>query len=86
MPNLIADQLRPAVFECLKKDRPYGENPLSFDILFGDVARLAKARDLHLDNNIKAWQDNHHGGVELHPSLRLPVSDLVWDLVDKKPI
>lgn len=80
--NLIQDQLRSIVVECLRKSRPYSssEQPFSVNRLFDEVAAIARTRQLKYNNSLPAWQDNA-GRAELHANLRGPVWDIVWDLI-----
>lgn len=80
--NLIKDQLRSIIVECLRKERPYrrSEPPFSVNQLFAEVAAIARTRQLNYTESLPAWNDNA-GRAELHANLRGPVWDIVWDLV-----
>jgi hypothetical protein len=80
--NLIQDQLRAIIVECLRKDRPYRHGQSSFSVsqLLGEVAAIAKDRQLKYTESLPAWKDNA-GRAELHANLRGPVWDIVWDLI-----
>jgi len=80
--NLIQDQLRPIIIECLRTDRPYrpSEPPFSVNQLFEEIAAFARSRQLRYTESLRAWHDNA-GRAELHANLRGPVWDIVWDLI-----
>lgn len=80
--DLIQNQLRSIVIECLQKERPYDpkSDPFRVEHLLREVAEIAKARALKVTSTVNAWHDS--GGLpELHANVRAPVWDIVWDLV-----
>ena len=79
---MILENLRPLVLECLKKDRPYNpsQSPLQLTHLCGEIAEIAKIRDLKYHSNINAWNMNGDR-PELHANLMPSVADIVWDLI-----
>lgn len=80
--DLIQNQLRSIVVECLQKNRPYDprSDPFRVEHLFTEVAEIAKARSLKVTNSVNAWHDSGRM-PELHTNVRGPVWDIVWDLV-----
>lgn len=81
--NLMLSDVRSLVTECLRRERPYNPAALPFRVhgLFGEVAKLAKDRELRTPSGNHAWLDNRSGLVELHPHLQVMVWDVVWDLI-----
>lgn len=75
----IMEHLRALVFECLKRPRGPHEAPLQVNDLFREVAELAKQQGLK-HGNADAWKANYDR-ADLLADLRLPISDLVWDLI-----
>lgn len=76
------DILRSIVIECLRKDRPqFRSDPaFSVNILFREVAELARAKGLEVRPGTNAWLMNHDV-PELHGNLRTPIWTIVWDLI-----
>jgi hypothetical protein len=77
-------ELRAIILECLSKPRQHRDPPLAVDALYGEVAEIAKARDLKHDTGaslVNAWHDDRNGYPKLHDAWMGRIWSVVWDLI-----